>query len=619
MTPQESQQRVRDVLQAGDSAQLRAVIGDYWMQHRSPATAAWLTRTLKSHRGRLDLPGCRVAMLRSFTVEPSVPMLTAAALAGGIDLEIHVGQFNQYALEILNPQSDLYAFQPDITILAVLTEAIAPELWTGFNILDDASLGHVVDRVTDEYRTLMQTFRQQSDATLIVHTLEPPRWTSNGIADTTAAVSQRAAITEINSRLRRVARDIDGICLLDHGALVQELGARHWYDDARGHAMGLPMSTEAVDMLTHEWMKYIHALTTAQCKVLVCDLDNTLWSGIVGEDGPEGLRMGPGTPHRQVQQAALDLFHRGIILAACSKNNHDDAWDVISSHPDMLLRPEHFASIRINWQDKPTNLQEIAAELNVGIDSLAFLDDSPTERLAVRTMLPQVTVLPATDDARQYATLIRGEPRFERAWLTVDDRRRGAMYAGQRERRALRETTTDLNTYLHSLETVMEIVRVDPLTVERIAQLTQKTNQFNLTTRRYTPQQITSFDQSTDSEVLGFSVSDRFGDNGIVGVAILTYTDSSAEIDTLLLSCRVIGRSVETAMLATIAEMSRARGCNTLKASFIPTAKNAPAESFLPDHGFVLDEESAAWRRSLEESLPEVPRWIRVASTEPAA
>jgi FkbH-like protein len=350
--------------------------------------------------------------------------------------------------------------------------------------------------------------------------------------------------------------------------------------------------------------------------VLAVDLDGTLWGGVIGEDGPDGVRLGseyPGAAYRSLQRAILDLHRRGVVLAICSKNNPPEALEMIERHPSMLLRREHFAAVRINWVDKAQNLREIAAELNVGVDAVALLDDSPVEREWVRGQLPEVTVIELGGDPLGYADTLRLAPVFERISVTEEDRARGRYYAEEGRRKELERSAASLEDFYRSLELKVEVEEVGPQTLARAAQLTQKTNQFNLTTRRYTEAELGELASSPESRVYTLRAADRFGDSGIVGVAITRRENGSCEIDALLMSCRVIGRTIETAFLATIADEAGRAGAERLAGWFLPTAKNAPASGFYGSHGFervAEDEGATRWELDLAGSTPACPPWI---------
>jgi FkbH-like protein len=338
----------------------------------------------------------------------------------------------------------------------------------------------------------------------------------------------------------------------------------------------------------------------------------------VGEDGRDGIVLDgeyPGAGYLALQRALLALHARGIILAVSSKNDHAEAMGVLEDDPRMLLRPRHFAAVRINWNDKPQSLREIAGELNIGIDSLAFLDDNPVERERVRRELPEVTVIDLPADPMEYAAALRRCAALERVSISAEDRARGRHYAEQRQRAELERSVASVEDYLRSLATALTMGRVAPGSVTRVAQLTQKTNQFNLTTRRYSEAQVAAMAVDPSRRVYEASVADRFGDGGLVGVAITRDEDAVCEIDTLLLSCRVIGRTVESAMLAEIARDAAGRGVGRIRGWFLPTPKNAPARDFYQRHGFSVAaerEDGTLWELDITTKLPVHPDWIHV-------
>ena len=299
----------------------------------------------------------------------------------------------------------------------------------------------------------------------------------------------------------------------------------------------------------------------------------------------------------------------------CSKNNLDDAMEVLEKHPGMLVRAKHFAALRINWTDKSQNLREIAQELNVGTDALAFLDDNPFEREQVRAALPEVNVVDLPKNPLEYAAVVRNCAAFERLTLSAEDQQRTEMYAAQKERAGAEQSFQSKEDFFRFLEQEAELEPVSDLTLARVAQLTQKTNQFNLTTRRYTEPQIAKMCRKPEWNIFSIRVRDRFGDHGLVGVAITHDQGEQCEVDTFLLSCRVIGRTVETALLAHLAESASQRGCNRLVGWFLPTKKNAPARDFYGQHGFELQESNdsgSLWALNLESSALRCPDWIKL-------
>ncbi len=616
----ELRELVEGCLAEGRWAQAHACLGDFWRKEGRAAAANYVLSCYEKMKGHLPLVQTRLAFLRSMTVEPLVPILRSAALVEGIDATVHVGQFNSYAQEILDPASALYAFDPEIVVLAIQTRDIAPEIWDGYADLTEADAQSAVDRVLRDFGAWVRTFRERSNASLVIHNLEKPA-ASLGVLETQRKAGQLAAIEQINAGLRALCCEHRGVHVLDYDALVAQHGRARWHDEGKWLMVRMPFAPDSMLPMAGAWLKFIHPLTGVVCKVLAVDLDNTLWGGVLGEDGVDGLKLGveyPGALYRGFQRAVLDLHQRGILLAVCSKNNHDEAMAALQNHPGMLLRPEHFAAFRINWQDKAQNLREIAEELNVGIDSIAFFDDNPVERELVRSEAPEVKVIPVPSHVQGYAQALRDCPFFERLTLSSEDQVKTKQYHEQRKRSDLAQTSGSLEDFFRSLEQEVVIANVTPDSIARVAQLTQKTNQYNVTTRRYTEQQIAEFVSRPDCGVYSVGVKDRFGDNGIVGVLITRTEDDVCEIDTFLLSCRVIGRTIETAMLGFLTDAGKARGASLLQGWFIPTKKNAPVKDLYAAHKFrsiASKNEATLWSLNLGETSIAFPEWIRLHVT----
>ncbi len=603
-------------LAAGDTGKALACFARLWGCDPSPGAAGFGLARFRDVAASAATCSARVAILRSFTVEPVVPLLRAGALAAGVHLDVHLGGFNTCAQDVLDPNSSLYHFDPDIVFLAVQTRDVAPELWDDFTDLPAEDVSAAADGIVRSFEHWVWAFRSRSQAHLVVHTLEAPPIAHAGLLDANGEHSQVASIRELNRRLGEVARRHAGVYLLDYDELVSRHGRHAWHDDVKWMTMRAPIAAGCLIHMANEWLRFVHPLVGRVCKVLVTDLDNTLWGGVIGEDGRDGIRLGsdhPGVAYKQLQRAVLDLYHRGIVLAVCSKNNEADAMDALEHHPGMLLRPEHFAALRLNWADKATNLRDLAAELNVGLDAVAFLDDNPAEREWVRERLPEVTVI-EWDDPVACAGALRALPIFERPGVSDEDRRRGRYYAEQRQRAALARSVASLEDFYESLGMEAEIEEVTPRTIARVAQLTQKTNQFNLTARRYSEQDIAAMADDPVWRVHTLRLRDRFGDNGLVGVAITKLDDGVCEIDTLLLSCRVIGRTVETALLARVIDAARESGAAKVVGRYRATKKNAPAGDTYERHGFVrtaMHDDGTCWEFDLASGTIETPRWIR--------
>lgn len=618
MDTSEVRQEIEQLVSRGVAGSAEQLLAELWRTEKTASAASFLVRQYEQLRPRLKLLPHRLAILRSFTVEPMVPLLRAAAFIAKIDLTVQLSDFNAHVQEIIDPASRLYSFRPDAIILAVQARDLAPDLWGRFSHLRPEDVRSAVTRAVADFRGWINALRQNSRAHLIVHNLEQPSLPSAGILDSQTKAGQRAAIARINRELRAVCAEQTSAYVLDYDALVARHGQANWHDERKWLTVRMPIASQHLDNLVREWLKFVQPLTGRIAKALVVDLDNTLWGGVIGEDGMEGIKLGleyPGAAFQELQRALLDLYARGILLAICSKNNQDDAMEALGKHPGMVLQPSHFAAMRINWGDKSQNLREIAAELNLGIDALAFLDDNPLERRQVRATLPEVFVLDLPSDPMDFARTVRECPVFERLALSTEDRQRGAMYQAQQERRQLEGNITSRVDFYWSLQQEAEIAPMTKSTLPRIAQLTNKTNQFNLTTHRYTEEQLFELAKSPDWHCFSVRVRDRFGDNGLVGVAITHDQAETCEIDTFLLSCRVIGRTIETAFLWFLAEHARARGAQRLQGWFLPTKKNAPARDFYSVHGLELQKENgngSLWTLDLSARGPCCPDWIRL-------
>jgi FkbH-like protein len=361
-------------------------------------------------------------------------------------------------------------------------------------------------------------------------------------------------------------------------------------------------------------MSYVKAITGMNKKCIVLDLDNTLWGGIVGEDGLNGIKLGPtppGNAYVEFQRHILSLNQRGIILAINSKNNFEDAIEVIRKHPYMILREENFACIRINWNDKVTNMREIAEELNIGVDSVVYFDDDPVNREYMSLNLPDVLTVNMPQDPALYVPTLLDLNDFNVLKITEEDTKRGQMYRQEKKRKDFEKTASNLDDFLKQLDIKLKIRKADQFTIPRISQLTLKTNQFNLTTKRYQEEDIQKFSENGKMIVGCAQVEDKFGDNGITGVFIIK-KDIEKEwvIDTFLLSCRVMGREVEKGILGHIINEARKNNVEKIKAEFIPTLKNKPVENFLPACGF--KKENNYWVYTINSDF-KIPGYLQVS------
>lgn len=376
----------------------------------------------------------------------------------------------------------------------------------------------------------------------------------------------------------------------DTNALIHRFGENHARDFRGLYAYDIPFTNDFFMEVGREWAALVRAKAGRLKKCIILDLDNTLWGGIVGELGPKGIAVGPDYPglaFQNFQHALLDYFDRGVILAINSRNNPADVAEVFEKNPHMILQEKHFASAQINWNDKASNISTIAADLNIGLESIVFLDDDPVNRDLVRTVHPSVSVPELPTEPELYVNFLHQLDYFHQFSITDEDREKGRMYAEERRRKETRSQYSDISEYIATLGIEIRISVNATAEIPRIAQLTQKTNQFNLTTKRYLEHDVQKLINDGALVVSG-EVSDKFGKYGVTMLAIIIPGESMvANIDTFLMSCRVMGRGVEYAFMRSLAGLLSARSYTQATAEFRETKKNVPAKEFLPGAGFV--------------------------------
>jgi FkbH-like protein len=397
-------------------------------------------------------------------------------------------------------------------------------------------------------------------------------------------------VRALNEGMREVLAALGNAYFLDLSQVLARLGFERFYDTRYWHIGRAPYARDALREVAETATRYWLATRGRARKCLVLDCDNVLWGGIAGEEELAGLALGaehPGSAFREFQQEVKNFAARGVILALCSKNEPETVWRVFRDHAGMVLQEHDIAASRINWRDKAENLREIAAELNIGLDSLVFLDDSEFEIERVRSALPMVeAVHMPVDRAVDYRNLLLAGGWFDTLAISEEDRSRGAMYRAEADRRLARNAIPDLAGYLRSLEMVAELALAGPGEIARVAQLTQRTNQFNLTTRRYSEHDIRALVEDLACDVLTIRVRDRFGDAGIVGAAILRSQGPLAIVDTLLMSCRVLGRGVEQVLAESCVDLAARRHCSEIEGHYVQSAKNGLVADFWTSLGF---------------------------------
>jgi FkbH-like protein len=566
----------------------------------------------------LALQPLKVALLSSFSIDFVQPALVAQGFVNGIKPVIYQSSFSQFRQEILDSASSLYSAAPDVVILAVEGKHASPHLYEN---APGSDVGSAQRQTLDELGALMRAFRHHSSAALLIHNFAPPVWPFLGIADAQSD-SQVQSVHRLNSALQELASQHTGTYIVDYASLVNRHGALHWYDERMDLFAKAPIAQNRLGDLAAEYMKYFRALTGQVKKCLVLDLDNTLWGGIVGEDGCPGIQLGPdypGSAFVAFQKSILDLHHRGVLLAIASKNNPADVEEVFSSHPHMILRKEHFSNMQVSWAPKDESLRKISQQLSIGLEHMVFADDNPAEIEQIQRTLPIVTTLALPKQPEDYRRVLLEEGLFDSMSVSKEDGRRGELYKNRARAEALREQSGSLEDYYRGLEMEMTLAPVDAASLARAAQLTQKTNQFNVTTIRYSEAQLKQRMGDPAWQLATVAVRDRFGDTGIVGLMVSRVSGDELEIDTFLLSCRVIGRTVETAMLAFLSDYAVRQGLRYIRGRICPTPKNVPVRDLFSRHGFTESGSSdteSIWRLEVAQRRIPTPEWIQVKSCQ---
>jgi len=564
------------------------------------------------------MPVLKVVILRNFTVDPLIPVIKGEIASAGFYPVIYLGGYDTIAQEVFDPQSAQYMAQPGLVLISQWLEVLAPALATRFPSLSSSQVNDEIDRVLNMISQFITALRQHTNVPIVVNNFLLPCHSAFGILDVQSEQYQTHAILRLNLELLRCLKKIRDVYLIDYMSLMARIGSEQGVDERYWQIGRAPVGRNALIPLGQEYGKFVRALYGKARKCLVLDCDNVLWGGILGEEDLNNIKLGtafPGSCYQSFQREILNLHDRGVILALCSKNNEPDVLEVLQNHPDMLLREENFSTWQINWDDKASNLMRIAQELNIGLDSIVFVDDSQFECDLVRERLPQVAVVQLSSDPLTFSAALNAKAYFDTLVFSEEDKNRNQMYRDQRIRKNLNASAGSIEEYLTSLEMVAQIGLVDDASIARVAQLTQKTNQFNLTTRRYSEGDIRLM-QPSDADIFYLKLSDRVSDMGLVGVAIVKYSGQQAEVDTFLLSCRVLGRRVEEAFLAHILYYAKAcRNCRSVLGCYYATKKNQQVADFYGRMGFRLagkTELKCDWEFALGEKEFLTPSCINV-------
>jgi hypothetical protein len=554
------------------------------------------------------MSGARIkcALLSSFTLDQLPGLVNERAAAAGLECEWYVTPFNQYPQQILEKNSALHTFRPSLIFVAVAVADLLPSVQSSTLGENHASCGE------DFYRLMSALSNASPSSRILINNFSVSTPQIQPLLSMKGGKSLSAVTHELNGLLFRLSQECENIYPLDVSSWLAMAGATK-QDDRYFYLAKMRLSRDGLDRLADLYARAVLAQAGKRHKCIVVDLDNTIWGGVIGEDGIENIALsddGPGKAFYDFQRVLLDLSKTGILLAICSKNDADLAMAAINGHPSMILRADEFAAIKINWNDKAANLRSIAKELNLGLDSLIFLDDSEHERQQLRFGIPEVMVPDLPMDPSELPAFVACLPMLDTFHVTEEDASRSMMYAHERVRVELKDQAASLEDFLQTLRIHIRVEALDSSDMGRCAQLTQRTNQFNLRTRRYTADQLDHMLQQKNWCGFVVSASDRIGNSGIVGCALVELNLKEAFLDTFLLSCRVLGRGIETAFIAAVAARLVESGIQTLSAEFIPTSKNAVSSNFLSEVGF--DMSGSVWKTGADRLCKLVPQWINL-------
>lgn len=548
-------------------------------------------------------PAVRVVCLSDFNVETLAALLTQDAEAPSVRAE--AAPFGQVIPLLLDPDAACWRPRPAATLVWTQPQGISESfaaLLAGEPIAAESLLADV-----DRFAALLAQAAPRAGAVLVPTWTVPQQQRGLGLLDVKSESGLAGAVLRMNARLADAVRDAPNIYLLStdrwlHAAGKPGINPKLWY--MAKNAFGQPVLADTA----RDVKAALRALTGQMRKLVVVDLDNTLWGGLVGEVGWEQLTLGGHDPFGEAfadfQRALKALSRRGILLGIVSKNDEAAALEALRRHPEMVLRTGDFAGWRINWDDKAKNVVDLVEELNLGLQSVVFIDDQPAERARVREALPEVLVPEWPADVMAYAKTLRALTCFDPASLSREDRERTRLYATERRRETLKREVGSIEEWLQSLGTQVTAEPLGPANLPRAAQLLNKTNQMNLSTRRMTETELWAWAQEPTRRFWTITASDRFGDAGLTGLISLEADGGRGRIVDFVLSCRVMGRKIEETMLAVAIDHARSLGITEVAARYLPTEKNRPCLEFWQRSGWSVDGDAHAFRWDARQAYP---------------
>jgi len=548
---------------------------------------------------RPGLQPVKIAILGGSTTADVKSMLELFLLAAGLAPSFYESAYNAYYEDVLFENPELWSFKPEIVFVHTTWQNVSqfPDIRSS-----EAAAKQRLQTEMSRFEAFWEKIRSDLGAVIVQNNFDLPRLRPLGNLDGSAAQGRAYFLQQLNSAFAQFAQKHSWLLINDIGYLSAQVGLAEWFDYNYWYSYHMAVSPTAAVFVGQNVARIIQSIYGKSKKCLVLDLDNTLWGGVIGDDGLANLVLGRDHPlgeaFQSFQRYAKELRDRGILLAVCSKNDEENARQGFS-HPDSILKVEDFSVFKANWRPKPENIREIADQLNIGLDALVFVDDNPVERALVADQLPEVAVPEIGCDVTLFAEILEREGHFEAVRIVSDDLARTAYYRSNADRSSFQSKFENYGEFLAALEMTAEIASFQPVYLERITQLINKTNQFNLTTRRYTRTEVESVSVHPAYITLYGRLCDKYGDNGLVSAIIAKVKDGIAEIELWLMSCRVLKREMECAMFDAFVEECIVRGIQTIIGAYIPSQKNGMVANLYPEMGF----------RCIEQESQDCTRW----------
>jgi FkbH-like protein len=580
----------------------------------SPSDYISAERKIKKSNDLIDI---NIAFLSSYTSEILSPYIKVELAKQGYFSSLYFAPYKQIDQEVFNITSQLYLSKPDFIIIHNRIEDMYDNLMFRFTGYSQEELSEILNLIIRRFDLILRKLRENTDAKIIVMNFANTQESISDFICSPALNAKSDFIYSLNKKLLLLCQRVPSCFLINYLQLLSNIGLRQWTDEKLNYLARIPFASNVQIEIGRNISRVVFAIFNPPKKCLVLDLDNTLWGGVIGEDGISGIHLGedyPGNVFRDFQRVVLSLRDQGVLLAIASKNNVNDALMVFEKHSGCILSKEDFSAIEINWNDKAKSLESISNDLNIGLESMVFFDDNPVERQWVKDNLPEVSVIDVPKSPIKYIDSLVGSGHFDSFLITSEDSNRSNLYNQEKKRKESYSRSDTVEDFLTDLQMKVTVGPVDELSIARFEQLLNKTNQFNLTTRRYSYAEIKEI---IDSGGLAFwlGLRDKFGDSGISGAFILKKINNIEwEIDTFLLSCRIIGRKVETAFLSVLVDVVKVRNGEILYGEYVPTTKNSLVSGFYKKHGFDnnIKNRKNYWKLNLNKIKVKSPNFITI-------